>query len=84
MFQFTVKRELAGTNTKSPACKVDSHVAPTQENWETFFLGRNDELADRVLNILCPTTELVLPNYGGNEVIETAYEGEFLALEAGQ
>ena len=84
VFQFTVKRELAGTNTKSAACKVGSHVAPEQSNWEQFFLGRNDELADRVLNILCPTTELVLPNYGGNEIVEPAYEGEFLAIEAGR
>jgi hypothetical protein len=61
VFQFTVKRELAGNNAKSPACKVHSHVAPTQENWEQFFLGRQDEIADRFLNLLAPTTELVLP-----------------------
>lgn len=61
VFQFTVKRELAGNNAKSPACKVHSHVAPTQENWEEFFVGRQDDIADKFLNILCPTTELVLP-----------------------
>jgi Family of unknown function (DUF5895) len=61
VFQFTVKRELAGNNAKSPACKVHSHVAPTQENWEQFFLGRQDDIADRFLNLLAPTTELVLP-----------------------
>jgi hypothetical protein len=61
VFQFTVKRELAGNNAKSPACKVHSHVAPTQENWEQFFLGRQDDVADRFLNLLAPTTELVLP-----------------------
>lgn len=61
VFQFTVKRELAGNNAKSPACKVHSHVVPTQENWEQFFLGRQDEIADRFLNLLAPTTELVLP-----------------------
>jgi Family of unknown function (DUF5895) len=61
VFQFTVKRELAGNNAKSPACKVHSHVAPTQANWEQFFLGRQDEIANRFLNLLAPTTELTLP-----------------------
>ncbi|WP_310417266.1 DUF5895 domain-containing protein [Chamaesiphon sp. OTE_8_metabat_110] len=61
VFQFTVKRELAGNNAKSPACKVHTHVEPTQANWEQFFLGRQDEVADRFLNLLAPTTELTLP-----------------------
>jgi hypothetical protein len=61
VFEFTVKRELAGNNAKSPACKVHSHIAPTMANWESFFLGRNDEVADRFLNLMCPTSELVLP-----------------------
>jgi Family of unknown function (DUF5895) len=61
VFEFTVKRELAGNNAKSPACKVHSHVEPTQANWEQFFLGRQDEIADRFLNLLAPTTELILP-----------------------
>jgi Family of unknown function (DUF5895) len=61
VFEFTVKRELAGNNAKSPACKVHSHVEPTQATWEQFFLGRQDEIADRFLNLLAPTTELILP-----------------------
>ncbi len=61
VFQFTVKRELAGNNAKSPACKVHSHVAPTQATWEQFFLGRQDDIADRFLNLLAPTSELSLP-----------------------
>jgi Family of unknown function (DUF5895) len=70
VFQFTVKRELAGNNAKSPACKVHSHVAPTQENWEQFFLGRQDEIADRFLNLLAPTTELVLPKANTLSLVE--------------
>jgi hypothetical protein len=62
VFEFTVKRELAGNNAKSPACKVHSHVEPNQTNWEQFFLGRQDEVADRFLNLLVPTTELILPH----------------------
>ncbi len=61
VFEFTVKRELAGNNAKSPACKVHSHVAPTMANWESFFLGRNDEVADRFLDLMVPTSELILP-----------------------
>jgi Family of unknown function (DUF5895) len=61
IFEFTVKRELAGNNAKSPACKVHSHIEPTQANWEQFFLGRQDEIADKLLNLLSPTSELTLP-----------------------
>jgi Family of unknown function (DUF5895) len=61
VFQFTVKRELAGNNAKSPACKVHSHIAPTMADWESFFLGRKEADADRFLNLLAPTSELVLP-----------------------
>jgi hypothetical protein len=64
VFEFAVKRELAGTVAKSPACKVNSHTAPTQANWEQFFLGRVDDIADRFLNLLVPTNELVLPSSG--------------------
>jgi Family of unknown function (DUF5895) len=70
VFQFSVKRELAGNNAKSPACKVNSHVAPTQENWEQFFMGRQDDIADRFLNLLAPTTELVLPNVQGLSLVD--------------
>jgi hypothetical protein len=58
VFQFTVKRELAGSSLKSFACKVDSHVTPTQDNWESFFLGRQSDKADRFLNLMAPRAEL--------------------------
>jgi Family of unknown function (DUF5895) len=60
VFQFSVKRELAGTSLKSYACKVDSHVSPTVTNWESFFLGRNNATADRFLQLMAPTAELSL------------------------
>jgi hypothetical protein len=72
VFQFTVKRELAGNNAKSPACKVHSHVAPTQSNWEEFFLGRQDEVANRFLNLLAPTTELTLPQANTLSLVEAS------------
>ena len=74
VFQFTVKRELAGNNAKSPACKVHSHVAPTQDTWEQFFLGREDAIADRFLNLLAPTTELVLPKANVLSLVENSEE----------
>jgi Family of unknown function (DUF5895) len=82
VFQFTVKRELAGNNAKSPACKVDSHVAPTQVNWEQFFLGRQDDVANRFLNLLTPTTELTLPQsqlLSATDRAEDEFPQEFVA-----
>jgi Family of unknown function (DUF5895) len=58
VLQIAVKRELAGTSMKSFACKVDSHVIPTQANWESFFLGRQSAVADRFLNIMAPSAEM--------------------------
>jgi hypothetical protein len=74
VFQFSVKRELAGNNAKSPACKVNSHIAPTQANWEQFFLGRQDDIADRFLNLLAPTNELTLPHANVISLIDPSLE----------
>jgi Family of unknown function (DUF5895) len=65
VFQFSVKRELAGTSMKSYACKVDGHLSPTAANWESFFLGRNEEKADRFLNLMVPhePTMACLPQF---------------------
>jgi Family of unknown function (DUF5895) len=52
VFEFEVMRELAGSGQKAPACKIASHTKPTMDNWESFFLGRNDNLANRVLQLL--------------------------------
>jgi hypothetical protein len=65
VFQFSVKRELAGTSMKSFACKVDAHVSPTAANWESFFLGRDNTTADRFLNLMVPhePTMACLPQF---------------------
>ena len=52
VFEFEVVRELAGNGQKAAACKVASHTQPTKDNWESFFLGRDDKLADRILQVL--------------------------------
>ena len=82
VFEFTVKRELAGNNAKSPACKVHTHVEPTQANWEQFFLGRQDEIADRFLNLLAPTTELTLPQSNLLGLVEQADDVNLVDLAA--
>jgi Family of unknown function (DUF5895) len=82
VFEFTVKRELAGNNAKSPACKVHTHVEPTQANWEQFFLGRQDEIADRFLNLLAPTTELTLPQSNLLGLVEKADDLNLVDLAA--
>ncbi len=71
VFEFKVKRELAGNNAKSPACKVETHTVPTEANWEHFFVGRQDDIADRFLSLLAPTTELVLPKANVLSLAET-------------
>jgi Family of unknown function (DUF5895) len=61
VFEFEVTRELAGNGQKAPACKVSSHTKPTMDNWTNFFLGRNDELAGRILQLLdIPVSNAVL------------------------
>jgi len=61
VFEFTVKRELAGTAAKSPSCKVDDFTHPTMDNWTDFFLGRNKEIATNLLSVLASSNELLLP-----------------------
>jgi Family of unknown function (DUF5895) len=82
VFQFTVKRELAGNNAKSPACKVHSHVEPTQSNWEQFFLGRQDNIADQFLNLLTPTNDLTLPQTNMLNSIDKAEDDIDFSLAA--
>jgi Family of unknown function (DUF5895) len=61
VFEFEVARELAGNGQKSVACKVVNHSIPTMADWTNFFLGRNDQLADRVLQLLnIPVSDAVL------------------------
>jgi hypothetical protein len=75
VFEFTVKRELAGTAAKSPSCKVDDFTKPTMDNWSDYFLGRNKETATNLLNILAPSSKLLLPqNLDSSEIDEEIEE----------
>jgi Family of unknown function (DUF5895) len=79
VFQFSVKRELAGTSMKSFACKVGGHLSPTAANWESFFLGRDNAVADRFLQLMAPTapTMMALPQSQEAETIS----GELVPID---
>ncbi len=75
VYEFEVVRELAGNGQKAPACKVGSHTKPTMDNWESFFLGRHDDLANRVLQLLnIPVSDAVLAAAKPVAQIEPAIE----------
>jgi hypothetical protein len=85
VFEFTVKRELAGTAAKSPSCKVDDFTHPTMDNWSDYFLGRNKEIATKLLSILAPGGKLLLPQNLDSEVEgdEVAEEGSYAQAQIG-
>lgn len=80
VFQFSVKRELAGSSMKSYACKVDEHVSPTAANWESFFLGRQEERADRFHQIMVPHEPIMaaLPHYQEPTAAKEVVDGELV------
>jgi Family of unknown function (DUF5895) len=60
LFQPLIIRKAVGDKIKSPACYIDGFVAPTVDNWQDFFIGTNEELADLVLGMLNPRPRLLL------------------------
>jgi Family of unknown function (DUF5895) len=60
LFQPLLVRKSVGEKIKSIACYVDGFVAPTVDNWQEFFLGTDEELADLVLGMLNPRPRLLL------------------------
>jgi Family of unknown function (DUF5895) len=86
VFQFSVKRELAGSSMKSYACKVDGHISPTAANWENFFLGRNEEKADRFLNLMVPAEPTMVclpqcPQTPETSTSEPVFDGELVVCD---
>jgi Family of unknown function (DUF5895) len=86
VFQFSVKRELAGSSMKSFACKVDGHVSPTAANWESFFLGRQEEKADRFLNLMVPAEPTMAclpqsPQTPETSTSEPVFDGELVVCD---
>lgn len=62
VFAFEVKREMAGEETKSPACKVVSYEVPTLENWRDYFVGFDDLAKEFAWQGLQPKRPLIHPD----------------------
>lgn len=60
LFQPHVIRKSVGNKIKSPACYIDGYVAPTGDNWQDFFLGTDENLADVVIGMMNPRPRLLL------------------------
>lgn len=61
VFAFEVKREMAGEEIKSPACKVVSYEIPTLENWKEYFVGYDIKTKEFVWQGLQPKRPLIRP-----------------------
>jgi hypothetical protein len=61
VFAFEVKREMAGEETKSPACKVTGYEVPTLENWKDYFVGYDTQTKEFVWQGLQPKRPLIQP-----------------------
>jgi hypothetical protein len=60
LFQPHLIRKSVGEKTKSPALYVDGFVEPTVDNWQAFFLGTDENLADMVVGLMNPRSRLLL------------------------
>ena len=60
LFQPHLIRKSVGEKTKSPAPYVDGYVQPTVDNWQDFFLGTDEDLADMVVSLMNPRSRLLL------------------------
>jgi hypothetical protein len=70
LFEPIIKRMLVGTGLKSAACCIDGFVAPTADNWQSFFLGECEEvLAQTVLQIFNPQPRTLLSAPSSGSVI---------------
>ena len=62
VFAFEVKREMAGDETKSPACKVAGFENPTLETWKNYFIGYNARAKEFTWQGLQPKRPLIQPD----------------------
>lgn len=60
LFQPHIIRKSVGDKVKSPACYIDGYVAPTVDNWQDFFIGTDEDLADLVVGMMNPRPRLLL------------------------
>jgi hypothetical protein len=62
VFVPTIVRKLVGESKKSPACYIEGFVAPTAENWQDYFLGTSEDLADAIVGMMNPQPRARLVN----------------------
>jgi hypothetical protein len=60
IFQPIIIRKSVGDKVKSPACYIDGYVHPTVLNWQSFFMGTDERLADAIIDILNPRSRSLL------------------------
>jgi Family of unknown function (DUF5895) len=60
LFQPHIIRKAVGDKIKSLACYIDGYVAPTVDNWQDFFLGTDEDIADVVIGMMNPRPRLLL------------------------
>jgi Family of unknown function (DUF5895) len=75
IFQPIIIRKSVGDKVKSPACYIDGYVHPTVLNWQSFFMGTDERLADAIIDILNPRSRSLLsPPTAGTIMLAPAPE----------
>jgi hypothetical protein len=75
IFQPIIIRKSVGDKVKSPACYIDGYVHPTVLNWQNFFMGTDERLADAIIDILNPRSRSLLsPPTAGTIMLAPALE----------
>jgi hypothetical protein len=75
IFEPIIVRKSVGDKVKSPACYIDGYVHPTVLNWQDFFMGTDERLADAIIDILNPRSRSLLsPPTAGTIMLAPAEE----------
>jgi hypothetical protein len=62
VFVPAIVRKLVGSSKKSPVCYVGGFVQPTADNWQKFFLGNQEDVANAVVGMMNPQPRMRLLN----------------------
>jgi Family of unknown function (DUF5895) len=75
IFQPIIIRKSVGDKVKSSACYIDGYIHPTVLNWQDFFMGTDERLADAIIDILNPRSRSLLsPPTAGTIMLAPAPE----------
>ncbi len=77
IFQPIIIRKSVGDKVKSPACYIDGYVHPTVLNWQSFYMGTDERLADAIIDILNPRSRSLLsPPTAGTIMLAPAHTSD--------